>query len=505
MNLRVGSLFTGYGGLDIAVGGELAWYAEIEPAACKVLANHYPGVPNLGDITKIDWSEVEPVDVITGGYPCQPFSHAGNRKGKNDVRHLWPNVLDAIRAIRPRYAILENVSGHLTLGFADVLADLAEVGLSAQWGTFRASDVGAPHRRERIFIIAHTNGERSQGRIIGAEDAIRPGSRGAASDDCGIIPANTNNSGWLENVEQSSDIAATPGQGQPSVIHGSGADRDAATGSGALVATDTSGDGHGQQLHARGMASVEGQATGSPQQRQRSRRESDAGSIDNAANAADLGWESTSERLWARGSATTSGHQRIATDASGERHGSGERPASVERMGGASKGSGWQASAARQEFGTGSVGDAADTVGEYGQFAEGRFHSELTDSDRKQRNAADTNSSGSETFDGRSRRRDAGRLQLVERGGQVDWGKYGPAIRRWEIVLERAAPAPTTPGRNDRPRLNPQFVEWMMGLPDGWVTGHGLSAAKELKMLGNGVVPQQAHAAIRQLLERTQQ
>ncbi len=102
MSLKVGSLFTGYGGLDIAVGGDLAWYAEIEPAACQVLAHHYPNVPNLGDITKINWAEIEPVDVITGGYPCQPFSHAGNRKGKNDVRHLWPNVLDAIRAIRPR-------------------------------------------------------------------------------------------------------------------------------------------------------------------------------------------------------------------------------------------------------------------------------------------------------------------------------------------------------------------------------------------------------------------
>ena len=81
---RVGSLFTGYGGLDLAVGGELAWYSEIEPAACQVLEHHFPGVPNLGDITKIDWTQVEPVDVITGGYPCQPFSTAGNRKGKKD-------------------------------------------------------------------------------------------------------------------------------------------------------------------------------------------------------------------------------------------------------------------------------------------------------------------------------------------------------------------------------------------------------------------------------------
>ena len=159
MNLRVGSLFTGYGGLDIAVGGELAWYSEIDKAACKVLETHYPNVPNLGDITKIDWSQVEPVDVITGGYPCQPFSHAGLRKGKNDKRHLWPNVRDAIHTLRPRYAILENVAGHLSLGFADVLSDLAAIRFNAEWGIIRASDIGAPHGRKRLFIIAHPDVE----------------------------------------------------------------------------------------------------------------------------------------------------------------------------------------------------------------------------------------------------------------------------------------------------------------------------------------------------------
>jgi hypothetical protein len=109
--MKIGSLFTGYGGLDTAIGGELAWYAEIDKAACEVLAHHYPGVPNLGDITMIDWTQVEPVDVLTGGYPCQPFSHAGLRKGKNDDRHLWPYVRDAIHTLRPEYAVLENVSG----------------------------------------------------------------------------------------------------------------------------------------------------------------------------------------------------------------------------------------------------------------------------------------------------------------------------------------------------------------------------------------------------------
>ena len=160
--MRIGSLFTGYGGLDQAISGELQWYAEIEPAACEILETHYPTVPNLGDITEIDWSTVPQIDVLTGGYPCQPFSHAGNRKGENDERHLWPYVRDAIHALRPSYAILENVAGHLTLGFADVLADLASLGYDAEWGTFRASDVGAPHQRKRLFILAYPSGKYAQ-------------------------------------------------------------------------------------------------------------------------------------------------------------------------------------------------------------------------------------------------------------------------------------------------------------------------------------------------------
>ena len=156
--VRIGSLFSGYSGLDLAAqqyfGGELAWYSEIEPAACTILAAHHPGVLNLGDITKVDWAEVEPIDILTGGYPCQPFSQAGQRKGKEDERHLWPFVAVAIDALRPRFVVLENVRGHLTLGFGDVLADLSGMGYDAKWGLIRASDAGAPHGRSRIFIVA---------------------------------------------------------------------------------------------------------------------------------------------------------------------------------------------------------------------------------------------------------------------------------------------------------------------------------------------------------------
>ena len=145
--VRVGSLFSGYGGLDLAVGGTTQWWSDIEPASVKVMTARHPGVPNLGDITKVDWTEVSEIDVLTGGYPCQPFSHAGLRKVTNDDRHLWPHVLRAIREMGPRLVVLENVRGHISLGFDVVLADLASVGWSARWGVVRASDAGACHQR----------------------------------------------------------------------------------------------------------------------------------------------------------------------------------------------------------------------------------------------------------------------------------------------------------------------------------------------------------------------
>ncbi|MCK0517895.1 DNA cytosine methyltransferase [Williamsia sp. DF01-3] len=155
--MRIGSLFSGYGGLDIACeaffDATTAWHVEHDAAPSKVLAHHWPGVPNHGDVTAIDWADVEPVDILTGGYPCQPFSAAGRRKGTNDERHLWPYVREAIRHLRPRFTVLENVAGHRSMGFDRVLGDCAEDGLHVRWVSVRASDVGACHRRERLFIL----------------------------------------------------------------------------------------------------------------------------------------------------------------------------------------------------------------------------------------------------------------------------------------------------------------------------------------------------------------
>ena len=156
--MLIGSLFTGAGGLDMAVeqftGATPAWFVEFDPNPSKVLARHWPQVPNYGDVTAIEWPGMEPIDILTAGYPCQPFSHAGKRKGHNDERHLWPYVADAIGALRPRYVVLENVAGHLSLGGAAVVGDLARLGFDARWGVVRASDAGAAHRRARLFIVA---------------------------------------------------------------------------------------------------------------------------------------------------------------------------------------------------------------------------------------------------------------------------------------------------------------------------------------------------------------
>ena len=155
--MKVGSLFAGIGGFDLGLeraGMRVAWQCEIDPDARAILRKHWPEVPCYGDIRSIDWSTVEPVDLVCGGYPCQPFSHAGSRAGESDPRHLWPEVARCIGALRPRWVLLENVAGHLSLGFGSVLGDLAALGYDAFWDCIPAAAVGAPHLRDRVFVVA---------------------------------------------------------------------------------------------------------------------------------------------------------------------------------------------------------------------------------------------------------------------------------------------------------------------------------------------------------------
>ena len=182
--LTIGSLFSGYGGLDMAVervfGAKTAWLVEFDKHPSLVLEHRFPGVPNLGDVTQIDWTEVEPVDIITGGSPCQDLSSAGKRAGMTEGTrsNLWVAMREAIDTIKPRYVVWENVRGALSakaqsesdlesegglLGknkrghlraLGRVAGDLSDIGYDAEWTTFRASQVGAPHQRERVFLVA---------------------------------------------------------------------------------------------------------------------------------------------------------------------------------------------------------------------------------------------------------------------------------------------------------------------------------------------------------------
>lgn len=174
--MKIGSLCTGYGGLDIAVehyfNADTLWTSEIDKYASLLIEQRIQK-PNLGDLKKVHWEEVPKVDILTAGYPCQPFSHAGYRKGTEDERHLWPYIKNIISILRPRYVVLENVRGHLSLGFREVLGDLASVGYDAKWQLIRASDVGAPHRRERLFAVAQPTNPDSERGVFRESDEER--------------------------------------------------------------------------------------------------------------------------------------------------------------------------------------------------------------------------------------------------------------------------------------------------------------------------------------------
>jgi len=165
--MRIGSLCSGYGGLDLAAlelfpGSSVWWHCEYEAAPSKILAHHWPGVPNYRDITEIDWATIPTIDLLTAGWPCQPWSVNGKQKGADDERAIWPHVALGIRVLRPRIILLENVPNIFPLGeFGRVADTLAALGYDLRWTCLRASEVGACHGRERAFIVAtDAEGER---------------------------------------------------------------------------------------------------------------------------------------------------------------------------------------------------------------------------------------------------------------------------------------------------------------------------------------------------------
>lgn len=173
-SLTVGSLFSGIGGIDLGLeraGMRVIWQAEIDPHGCAVLAKHWPHVPNHGDVTTLDWSTVDQPDVLAGGFPCQDVSDAGDRAGIDGLRSgLWAHFATAIRHLRPRYVLVENVTGLLARGFGRVVGDLAAIGYDAEWDCIPAAALGAPHLRARTFVLAYPRGLRGE-----ADDPVQAG------------------------------------------------------------------------------------------------------------------------------------------------------------------------------------------------------------------------------------------------------------------------------------------------------------------------------------------
>lgn len=165
--MNVLSLFTGIGGLDLGLeraGMTIAGQVEIDPWCRSILAKHWPEVPRHDDVrTCVEWWGDRAVDLVCGGFPCQPVSLAGKGLAQADSRWLWPAFADVIRALRPRYALMENVPGLLGRGLGDVLGDLAELGYDAEWDCLPAAYVGAPHIRNRVWIVAYVAGSGCMG------------------------------------------------------------------------------------------------------------------------------------------------------------------------------------------------------------------------------------------------------------------------------------------------------------------------------------------------------
>lgn len=428
----LGSLCAGSGMLDQAVERVLGplqrlWHADNDPAASRVLAHHWPDVPNLGDLTTIDWAQVEPPDVLTAAFPCQDVSLAGRQAGLHGARSgVWAHVADAVSALQPSMVVIENVEGlHSAKANSDVercpwclgdrpdqpalrasgavLGDLAERGFDAQWVTVPASDVGAPHQRKRVFVLAW-----------------RPGT------------------------------PADPTRGR---------------------------HGHAGPPRVRRVPpTVE---RGHPQL---------AGQLALMDDHAAL-TELVTDRLLPTPVATPYGSNQSVSAGAARRPGLQEiaaklLPTPTARDGdGDGRGEGHPDHRRHRAQRTG-VNIGGPTLGEVS------------------RHLLPTPRATDGTKGGPNQRGAAGDLMLPSAVQPQRFGAYQTAITRWEQVLGRPAPEPTEPGRDGQPRLSPRFAEWMLGWPDGHVTGvPGVKRNDQLRMIGNGVVPQQAIAAIEHLLE----
>lgn len=163
--MRIGSLFSGIGGLELGLEwagvGHTVWQVEQDEYCRAVLARHWPDAQRFTDVRTVGSGNLAPVDVICGGFPCQDVSATGRRRGiiAGTRSGLWFEYSRILRELRPRYAIVENVTGLLSLGLDAVLGELATIGYDAEWDCIPASALGAPHQRDRIFVVAYTQSD----------------------------------------------------------------------------------------------------------------------------------------------------------------------------------------------------------------------------------------------------------------------------------------------------------------------------------------------------------
>ena len=223
--LRHLDLFSGIGGFSLgleATGGfETVAFCDIEEYPRKVLEKHWPHVKQYTDIKELTYdklksdglvSNTEKIDIITGGYPCQPFSVAGRKKGEKDPRHLWPEYFRLVQELQPTWVIGENVSGHIKLGLDTVLKNLESEGYSARTFSISASSVGANHQRERVWIVAHSKHNSDQQQVSRSDGEEKKISREHRKEDSQSRKPSRTNSIWqqnnrhetAENVRQSS-------------------------------------------------------------------------------------------------------------------------------------------------------------------------------------------------------------------------------------------------------------------------------------------------------------
>jgi DNA (cytosine-5)-methyltransferase 1 len=419
-------------GVEAVTGGRVVWHCEWEDAPSAILKHHWPDVPNFKDVSKVDWASIAPVDILTGGFPCQDVSLAGARKGLAEGTRsgLWSEFAKAIDVIRPRLVVIENVRGLLSASAGSdvepcpwclgdesdqpslralgaVCGELSELGYDSQWTTVRASDAGACHRRERVFIVAwpecSDSGSVGQLLVKHGEDTFRDSGQSQP---------------FASRVEQEyDDLADLPESSMlrtPSAIEGEGG----------AIRADVAREKNRMLMVRDQMAQL----------------------------AADNGLKVSASLL---PTPTTQDGKNNGAPSQMERN---TLPLNAEVM----------------------LLPTPNTM----------EHREIKSAEQ----IAEMKAKSPGGY--RNLREEV--INEVQ-----NWGQYEPAIRRWEQVIGRPAPAPTLPdGKEGAHRLSPFFVEWMMGLNEGHVTATeiGISRNEMLKACGNGVVPQQAELAVRYLL-----